>query len=129
MGIINEKVIHKKYGEGIIISYENRSITVRFQQGDKKFIYPDAFDGYLTPIDSLFAEKIKRDLEIIKVSVKEEKEPQIKYIQREPGTININQNKVFKKVYTVLILHLNAIIVMEDIHLSRLGLMVYAVIK
>ncbi|HHY82236.1 MAG TPA: hypothetical protein GX505_06105 [Clostridiales bacterium] len=99
MGLINQKVIHKMYGEGIIISYENQSITVRFQQGDKKFIYPDAFDGYLTPVDSLFAEKIKRELELIKISKKEEKEPQIKHIQQERGFSNKNHNKEIKKFY------------------------------
>ena len=46
-------VVHPSYGKGIIISLDGKYVTVRFQNGDKKFPVPSAFtDGYLLPAES-----------------------------------------------------------------------------
>lgn len=48
MDLMNVKVRHKVFGDGIIVAKKNSYITVRFSNDEKKFEYPNAFDGYLT---------------------------------------------------------------------------------
>ncbi len=49
--VVGAKVSHKKFGEGEIIKLDKNSkyLTVKFAEGEKKFIFPDGFTkGYLT---------------------------------------------------------------------------------
>ncbi|MBR2360279.1 MAG: GIY-YIG nuclease family protein [Bacteroidaceae bacterium] len=42
------KVLHKKFGKGIIVNMNEKFIHVKFSLGEKKFVYPNAFlDGFL----------------------------------------------------------------------------------
>lgn len=91
MDLINLMVKHKVFGEGIIISHENSYITVKFQQAEKKFIFPNDFDGYLTTENNIIAEKINQKLEHIKLAKKEEKEKQAELIQ-EKQSITIDKH-------------------------------------
>ena len=43
--LIGQTVTHKKYGQGSVAAFENNTLTVRFEQKESKFIYPDAFIG------------------------------------------------------------------------------------
>ena len=61
MDLINMKVSHKVFGDGIIIDKEDSYLTVKFYIGEKKFGYPNAFDGYLSTEDAEFNIKIKED--------------------------------------------------------------------
>ena len=68
--MINEHVIHKKFGEGVIIGVEGLYIRVKFEtyEGLKTFVYPEAFERFIAfrnPIQQdevlgLIAEKKKR---------------------------------------------------------------------
>lgn len=99
MDLINLTVKHKVYGEGIIISHENSYITVRFQQGEKKFIFPNSFDEYLTTENSTITEEIKQELENIKISEKEKKERLAELIQKKQIVTNDKYSKVKTKVF------------------------------
>jgi hypothetical protein len=50
MDIIDEKVSHRQFGEGVIIDQTPTAIRVRFSQehGEKSFLYPSAFESFLT---------------------------------------------------------------------------------
>jgi len=50
MNIINEKVNHHQFGDGIVTDQTIFRITVRFSEeyGEKKFLYPSAFESFLT---------------------------------------------------------------------------------
>lgn len=74
MDLINLEVIHKAFGEGIIVSQDNSYITIKFQQSEKKFPFPNAFDGYLTIKNKTIAENIKKMIETIKEVKHKEKE-------------------------------------------------------
>jgi hypothetical protein len=52
MDFKGEKVIHRQFGIGEIIGKDDKTITVRFEQGDKQFLFPAAFDGFLTFSDA-----------------------------------------------------------------------------
>ncbi|MPM69917.1 hypothetical protein SDC9_116865 [bioreactor metagenome] len=52
MNIKGAKVTHRQFGRGEIVGRDDKTITVRFEQGDKQFLYPTAFDGFLTFSDA-----------------------------------------------------------------------------
>lgn len=47
MQLVGQAVAHKVFGQGIITDCSGNIVTVSFPQGDKKFIYPDAFANFL----------------------------------------------------------------------------------
>lgn len=48
MNLINEEITHKVFGEGSIVDQEGSIITVDFNEDLKKFVYPDAFENFIT---------------------------------------------------------------------------------
>ena len=58
----NTKVIHKTFGEGIITNHEGNYINVSFGGAVKKFVYPDAFDKFLTVDDASMLAAIQIDI-------------------------------------------------------------------
>ncbi len=64
--IIGEKVIHKSFGEGIVISQYRATdggerIIVRFSEDEKTFVFPKVFESILNACDPVLDKKI-RDL-------------------------------------------------------------------
>lgn len=51
MDLVNEKVMHKTFGEGNVIALNDLYIKINFKTGDKKFVFPDVFKNYITFID------------------------------------------------------------------------------
>lgn len=47
MQLMGTDVTHKTFGKGTITSMSDRVVTVGFSQGEKKFVYPDAFSDFL----------------------------------------------------------------------------------
>lgn len=75
MDIINQIVIHKAYGEGKIIDIDNRNyLTIQFQQGEKKFLYPTSFQGYLLAKDPKFDAIIQNELALLEEKKKVDEE-------------------------------------------------------
>lgn len=58
------KVSHARFGEGTIMAQEKDYVRVRFSApyGDKWFIYPDAFAGFLTLREQGLEEPIRQAL-------------------------------------------------------------------
>ena len=55
------KVFHKKFGSGNIFSQNNSILIVKFQDGEKKFQYPNVFTaGFLSTEDSRLNEIIRK---------------------------------------------------------------------
>ena len=71
MDLVNKKVMHKTFGEGNVIKFDDLYIKINFKSGDKKFIFPDAFKNYITFIDekatNLVNEKIEKNEEEQKI--------------------------------------------------------------
>lgn len=79
MNLINEKVIHKTFGEGNVVKYNDSYIIIKFKSGTKKFIFPDAFKRYIRLIDEratdLVGKKIQeKDEELKKEALRLQKE-------------------------------------------------------
>ena len=47
MDITGQAIKHKSFGSGIVTAVTDGTITVCFAAGEKKFIYPDAFNNFL----------------------------------------------------------------------------------
>lgn len=78
MDIRNQIVIHKAFGEGEIIKHEGTSISVLFNQGEKKFIYPDSFKDFLKAKDESVNAQIQDELaEIERQKAAEQQEKQL----------------------------------------------------
>lgn len=62
----NIKVTHKTFGEGIVTAREGNYINVSFGGSVKRFVYPDAFDRFLTVEDESILSAIKVDIDASK---------------------------------------------------------------
>ncbi|MGI5936328.1 MAG: malate synthase [Oscillospiraceae bacterium] len=63
LNLVNKQVIHKSFGKGNVVSQTDTCIEVMFKSGRKRFIYPDAFDGFLTLVDERAARSVEKVIE------------------------------------------------------------------
>lgn len=69
MNIKGQAIKHKTFGSGVVTALTAKTITVCFPEGEKKFIYPDAFGEYLVLRDKnmqrhITAQIVKKEAEI-----------------------------------------------------------------
>lgn len=69
MIITKQTVIHKTFGRGTICGVDGAYIAVLFTCGEKRFVFPDAFDGFLKFED----ETAQREIAEMIKSMKDEK--------------------------------------------------------
>ena len=62
----NVAVKHKTFGEGVITEHVGNYITVKFASAEKKFVYPDSFEKFLTLSDGTVSDEIISDIEASK---------------------------------------------------------------
>ena len=98
MNLINMKVGHNIFGDGIIVAKEDSYITVKFSNDEKKFIYPNAFDGYLSTENTEFNNKVKEDIEAVKRLEEEEKEKLAKKEKEKLKEVSIKEEKKERKM-------------------------------
>lgn len=93
-------VLHKVFGEGQVKETSGEYITVNFQeQGDKKFVYPDAFERFLKVEDSQLNEVITHDLSVKEEEIEKEREV-IRLKFEEEQLEREKEKKVVKKKTT-----------------------------
>lgn len=74
MGILNAKVTHNAFGTGLVSAFEGGVITICFfDHGEKKFIYPDAFDKFLKMCDPALEAIVSADLSSKTAEIEAEK--------------------------------------------------------
>ena len=66
MVFVNVLVKHKSFGEGVITEHVGNYITVKFGNVEKKFVYPDSFERFLTLADGTVSEDILNDIKASK---------------------------------------------------------------
>lgn len=64
----NLQVKHKTFGLGTVVNYNGKYITVRFPNAEKVFVYPDAFEKYLTLADGTVCDEILAAIEESKIA-------------------------------------------------------------
>ena len=60
----NLQVRHKTFGLGTIVAKDGKYIKVKFDSTEKNFVYPDAFEKFLTLADGSVSDEILADLEV-----------------------------------------------------------------
>ena len=63
MDLINLRVRHSVYGDGIILKQDNQDLHIKFASGEIKFRYPDVFKTKMIALDLSTQEKIFDDIE------------------------------------------------------------------
>lgn len=63
MLVDNLVVNHKSFGVGTVVSHQGKYMTVRFENAQKIFVYPDAFESFLTLEDGTVSDEIMIDIE------------------------------------------------------------------
>ena len=71
MNFENLKVKHRAFGEGVVVSAQGKYITVKFENANKVFVYPDIFEKFLTLEDGTVSETILNDLAVSKEAKKQ----------------------------------------------------------
>ena len=74
---VDLQVMHKSFGLGVITAINGKYITVKFEGCEKNFVYPDAFEKFLTLADGTVSADILADLESskrAKAVIKEKKD-------------------------------------------------------
>lgn len=56
--MVGQKVHHKSFGDGTVTNFDGRLLSVSFEAGEKRFVYPDAFESFLTAQDTVLQQKI-----------------------------------------------------------------------
>ena len=59
MNLLNKQVMHKEFGKGSVVELSNSRVEIHFPDGNKRFVFPDAFGTHLTMIDKRAAELVK----------------------------------------------------------------------
>lgn len=60
----NLEVMHKSFGKGVVVAVNGKYLSVKFASVEKKFVYPDAFESFLTLADGTVSDEIKNDLAV-----------------------------------------------------------------
>ena len=63
MVLENLEVLHSSFGKGIVLLKNGKYITVKFDTCQKTFVYPDAFEKFLTLADGTVSDEIKQEIE------------------------------------------------------------------
>jgi len=76
MQFIGQKVEHVSYGQGEIVNHEGPRIEVRFtdEAETRKFMYPDAFEKFLTMQDEKCRAQVETDVQAMHEGRREERE-------------------------------------------------------
>lgn len=64
MDVMGQQVYHGKFGEGTVVGQTEATVSVEFEKkhGTRKFIYPSAFETFLSLCDQSAKEKMNREL-------------------------------------------------------------------
>ena len=98
--LLNKQVKHISWGIGDVIEQTNTYINVRFDIGDKKFQYPDAFEKFLICLDTELQNMIAKELYIKKQKEENERKTALMMKQLEESLKSKTDNRSHvKKTY------------------------------
>lgn len=63
--MVGEFVQHSRFGRGEIIEYAAPHIKIRFESGEKRFAYPQAFESFLSFESAAMQARLNQDLESV----------------------------------------------------------------
>lgn len=87
MQLIGQPVKHSKFGKGIVTDWKDTIITVCFDIGEKKFIYPEAFANFLILQNDVIQKQIQTILDA-REAKKEEDRRALQEMQERRNVLN-----------------------------------------
>ncbi|WP_195278880.1 hypothetical protein [Clostridium sp. J1101437_171009_A5] len=87
MQLIGKAIQHNVLGRGIVTGWNETKITICFPEGEKHFIYPDAFTNFLTLKDKTAQKQINKLLDEHR-ALKEAKFQALKKMQERKALLN-----------------------------------------
>jgi hypothetical protein len=100
MQLENLAVKHKVFGNGVILAQSEKYITVRFATAEKIFVYPDAFEKFLTMEDGAIPSEILEDIAVSRAAkdkiLKEKRDENVRSMIKGiviPGKEIVPENK------------------------------------
>lgn len=81
----NCAVTHKAFGAGIVLSADETHIRIRFsdqEQSEKTFLYPDAFETFLTLTDAAQQQQAMSDFTAKKTLLQKKQEERTRYFHQ-----------------------------------------------
>lgn len=86
MQLENLAVKHKVFGDGLVLCHKDKYITVRFATAEKIFVYPDAFEKFLTLANGTVPAAICEDIAISRADkekiIKEKREENVRSMMK-----------------------------------------------
>lgn len=74
--LIGQTVKHRAFGSGVIEELTGNVVTVNFSDGDKKFIYPDAFESFLSLEDEESMKEFNKLMENRRIRIQAKRQEQ-----------------------------------------------------
>ena len=102
MDLVNKQVIHKIFGKGSVVKYNDSYIKIDFSSGNKVFVFPNAFETYLTFIDQRAANLVEKMVQKRKRGCKEEelKLKKLKALQNEKRQCLLERERLVERSKT-----------------------------
>ncbi|MGI6578541.1 MAG: hypothetical protein ACOX1Q_11160 [Eubacteriales bacterium] len=92
MDLVNKYVQHKVFGRGTICELSEEIISVEFKSGVKKFVYPDAFRGFLVMTEKKSRQYVEKILGDIDMEQKLQREKEILEEKKRERLANLPTN-------------------------------------
>ncbi len=99
MDIQGQAVSHRTFGRGVITALSESTVTVRFDTGEKRFLYPDAFRQHLVLKDDGIRENVRIKMEERRIA--EERRRKLQQAEQERRrklrdfSVRVNSHAVF----------------------------------
>lgn len=102
MNVTNKKVHHRQFGDGVVTGQTISTVTVRFSEeyGEKRFLYPSAFESFLTLCSPALREKMDDELRAIRERVETERrqrEEEAEHLRDEERRALLEQKRATTK--------------------------------
>ncbi|MEG1633373.1 MAG: hypothetical protein RR314_04915 [Oscillospiraceae bacterium] len=91
MDLLQQEVTHKAFGKGRVTAFDETYITVRFETGEKRFIFPDAFQGFLSATEPKIAAQIQDNLNL---AAAEKQQVQQEKLQEQELRLRLQQQEL-----------------------------------
>lgn len=99
MDLYGQTIQHKKFGRGVVTAFNDNTVTVRFKEGEKRFLYPDAFRRHLSfecaKMQQTVATRIEKEDAEIQRRLQRESEEQQRLWRLQNFTVTANSHAVW----------------------------------
>jgi hypothetical protein len=68
MNLLGTVITHSAFGKGTILEHTGNYLVISFAQGQKEFLYPNAFSKHISAVDPEIAALIKTEVAVYEAS-------------------------------------------------------------